>query len=131
MKLINHWIDNEEHQGAPLRTGNVFDPATGDITAEVAFAGADEVDLAVASAGRALSTWRATPVTRRQKILFEYRDIVAERAGEIGAILTSQYMQALLSTAEMIAQFGVAPGAFPLAETRIQNRKLLKFTLLE
>jgi len=90
VKLISHWIDNREHQEAPDRTGNVYDPATGEVTAEVALAGPAEVDLAVAAARRALPGWRSTPVTRRQKILFEYRDLVADRAGDIGAILTSQ-----------------------------------------
>jgi len=90
VRLINHWIDNREQESRPERTGEVFNPATGEVTAEVALAGVAEVDLAVASALRALPDWRETAVTRRQKILFAYRDLVDRRAADIARVLTAE-----------------------------------------
>ena len=55
MRLINHWIDGEFVSTTPNRTGPVFNPATGEQTAEVAMASRDDVGLAV-EIGRA--SWR-------------------------------------------------------------------------
>ncbi|HSR14195.1 MAG TPA: aldehyde dehydrogenase family protein, partial [Gemmatimonadales bacterium] len=90
MRLINHWIDNRVVDTSPARTGEVFDPATGRVAAAVAFADASEVDAAVDSARRALPGWRDTALTRRQRILFAYRDLVERHAADIGKALTAE-----------------------------------------
>jgi malonate-semialdehyde dehydrogenase (acetylating)/methylmalonate-semialdehyde dehydrogenase len=90
MRLINHWVDNRVVETPPERTGEVFDPATGKVQAEVAFASEGDVDAVVESARRALSRWQNTAVTRRQKILFAYRDLVERHAADIGRVLTAE-----------------------------------------
>ena len=50
--LVTHWIDGEPFAESGVRTGDVYDPATGGGSAEVAFAAPGDVDAAVA-AGRA------------------------------------------------------------------------------
>ena len=50
--------------GSSTRTGDVFDPATGAVTKQVAFASADDVDAAVAAASAAFATWRSTSLDR-------------------------------------------------------------------
>ncbi|HEY4603832.1 MAG TPA: aldehyde dehydrogenase family protein, partial [Blastococcus sp.] len=47
---IPHWIDGARREGSSGRTASVTDPATGQVTGEVALAGVDEVDAAVAAA---------------------------------------------------------------------------------
>ncbi|HET9991481.1 MAG TPA: aldehyde dehydrogenase family protein, partial [Kofleriaceae bacterium] len=59
-KLIPHWIDGKAFERAPERSGDVFDPATGEVQAKVAFATPAIVDEAVESAWRASQTWRHT-----------------------------------------------------------------------
>ena len=88
MKFIDHWINNKEHRGVAGRTGNVFNPATGEVTAEVGFASTDEVDLAVSAAGAAFPEWRDMSLIRRQKILFAYRELMNRRSEELARILT-------------------------------------------
>ena len=67
MNLIQHWIDGKLLATAPERTGPVFNPATGEQTAEVAFACDDfvwileppfngTVDEMVATAAAVLAT---------------------------------------------------------------------------
>src|SRR6478736_1942153 len=51
--LVTHWIDGKAWDGAPARTGDVFDPATGAVARQVALAGRAEIDAAIASAARA------------------------------------------------------------------------------
>lgn len=95
MKLVNHWIDGRQLDTAPDRTGAVFNPATGEQTAEVAFAEAAEVDLAVATAVAAFEHWGTTAVTRRQRIMFAFRDLVEARKDDFAALLTAEHGKTL------------------------------------
>ena len=80
MNIINHWIDPEFISATPSRTGTVFNPATGVETAEVAMAARDDVELALAAACRAYESWRDPPLTRRQNIMFAFREFVAKKS---------------------------------------------------
>ena len=45
--FVSHWINGKAWEGPSARRGEVFDPATGQATKEVAFASVEEVDAAV------------------------------------------------------------------------------------
>lgn len=91
MNLINHYIDGEFVSTKPSRTSPVFNPATGSQTAEVAMATSDDVDRAVAAASRAYESWRDAPLTRRQNIMFAFRELVAKNKGEIAKAMTAEH----------------------------------------
>ena len=55
MRTVQHWIDGKPWDGAPARTGDVFDPSTGEVQAQVALAGPAEIDAAVQSASQAFA----------------------------------------------------------------------------
>ena len=40
LPLVNHWIGGKSHDGIPERVGDVYDPSTGQVTKQVAFASA-------------------------------------------------------------------------------------------
>jgi len=46
MKRISHWIDGKVAAGTSGRSGKVFNPATGEVQAEVDFADVSEIDIA-------------------------------------------------------------------------------------
>ena len=91
MQLINHWIDGAFVSTTPHRTGPVFNPATGAQTAEVAMASADDVALAVGAARRAYDSWRDAPLTRRQNIMFAFRELVAKNRPALAEALTAEH----------------------------------------
>ena len=91
MSLVRHWINGQLHQGAPDRTGPVFDPARGHQTAEVAMAGLAEVDQAVQAAADALPGWRDTSVVRRQRILFSFRQLVVDNRYDLAKLITAEH----------------------------------------
>ncbi|MGI9666373.1 MAG: CoA-acylating methylmalonate-semialdehyde dehydrogenase [Acidimicrobiia bacterium] len=95
MQTINHWINNDTAASVSGRTGPVFNPATGEQQAEVAMASVEEVDSAVSAARKAFEEWRGTPVVRRQRIMFAYREILSKRGNEIAAAITSQHGKTL------------------------------------
>ena len=95
MATLSHWIDNERVDGVSGRTSAVFDPATGAEVARVRLAGADEVDRAVASARVAFAAWRDTPLIRRQRILFAFRELLNHRSREIAEAITAEHGKTL------------------------------------
>ena len=91
MKQIPHWIDGAAEIGASMRVGPIFNPATGSQTAEVLMGSASDVDTAVQTAGRAYETWRDSSLTKRQNIMFAFRELVAARRMDFARLLTDEH----------------------------------------
>ena len=91
MKLINHWIDNAVVATPPDRTSPVYNPATGEVTANLALGSVGDVDAAVASASAAFPGWRDTSLTVRQRILFSYRELLVKHRDDIARLLTAEH----------------------------------------
>ena len=89
-QIIGHWIDGKRQDGQSGRHGSVFNPATGKETARVAFASAEEVDRAVASASAAFPEWRDSTITTRARIMFRTREALDEAKDERAEILASE-----------------------------------------
>lgn len=89
--LINHWIDGQE---VPSRSGNtddVFNPATGEVTAQVGIANQEEIDATIASATKAAKEWGALSIAKRQAVIFKFRELLNERRGELAEIITAEH----------------------------------------
>jgi malonate-semialdehyde dehydrogenase (acetylating)/methylmalonate-semialdehyde dehydrogenase len=95
VNLIKHWINGKPWDGTPERTGTVFDPASGQPQAEVAFASADVVDEAVAAAKSAFEIWKDSALTTRANVMFEFRRLAVEHKEDIGRILTREHGKTL------------------------------------
>jgi malonate-semialdehyde dehydrogenase (acetylating) / methylmalonate-semialdehyde dehydrogenase len=91
MKSIPHWIDGQAHPGTSARVGDVTNPATGQVTGQVAFAGPEEIEAAVASARKAGLDWAATSVSARTQVVFRFRELLNERKDELAAIITAEH----------------------------------------
>ena len=91
MKTIHHFVSGTSRQCESGRFHPVFDPATGEQTARVALADANEVDTAVASAKAAFEDWRDTSLAARTKLMFAFRNLVEANAAEIAARLTAEH----------------------------------------
>ncbi len=96
LPLVNHWIGGKSHDGIPERVGDVYNPSTGQVTKQVAFASAPEVDEAVAAATSAFTTWRHSSLAQRAKLLFAFRELATERASELAEIVTSEHGKVLV-----------------------------------
>ena len=96
---ITHWIAGKPTVGLGSRRGDVYDPATGAVTAEVTFADPEDVDAAVAAARGAFEAWRDTSLTRRAQVLFAFREILNARKDELAAIITAQHGKVLSDAA--------------------------------
>src|SRR5437868_7094863 len=95
LKRINHWIDGARVAGESGRSGPVYNPASGEQTAEVDFASVEEIDRAVQIAKRAFPEWRSLSLSRRTELFFRIRDLVDRNRTEIAKLLTAEHGKVL------------------------------------
>ena len=91
MRNITHFIDGSSLAGASGRSGDVFNPNTGETQAQVALASASEVDLAVQAALRAQPNWAATNPQRRARVMFEFKRLVEANMQALAELLSSEH----------------------------------------
>jgi malonate-semialdehyde dehydrogenase (acetylating)/methylmalonate-semialdehyde dehydrogenase len=85
--LVNgKWVDSEsqEVQGA-------YNPATGQVIAQVPFGLREEVDGAIESAAGAFESWKNVPITERVNYLFKMRDMLERHFDELAIINTQNH----------------------------------------
>jgi malonate-semialdehyde dehydrogenase (acetylating) / methylmalonate-semialdehyde dehydrogenase len=91
MKRITHWIGGKPWTGTAERQGDVYDPATGQVTGQVDFATPDEVDAAVAAAREAFPAWRDTSLAKRANVLFAFRELVLRHRDELAELISAEH----------------------------------------
>ncbi|WP_406291133.1 aldehyde dehydrogenase family protein [Embleya sp. NBC_00896] len=83
------YIDGAWTAPSSTETIDVVDPNTEQVVATVPQCTPADVDRAVAAAKRAFPGWAATPPTERAALLAKARDLLAERSGEMAALITA------------------------------------------
>jgi malonate-semialdehyde dehydrogenase (acetylating)/methylmalonate-semialdehyde dehydrogenase len=104
VKQISHLIDGSTVVGTSGRTAPVFNPATGEQTAELDLAGIEEIDAAVASARAAFEAWQDVSVAKRTKLMFAFRNLVEANSDEIARRLTAEHGKVLSDAAGEVAR---------------------------
>ena len=105
MKHISHWIGGKPWAGGdPASRGDVYNPATGQVTGTVDFASAAEVDAAVQAAAAAFPAWRETSLTKRAAVLFAFRELIRSRAGELAALVSAEHGKVASDAAGEVAR---------------------------
>jgi malonate-semialdehyde dehydrogenase (acetylating) / methylmalonate-semialdehyde dehydrogenase len=94
-RRIAHRIGGEETSGRSTRTSPVYDPATGEVQAEVVLAEAADVEAAVAAAREAFAEWSQASLSRRAKIMFAFRQLLDENVEELARIVSSEHGKVL------------------------------------
>jgi malonate-semialdehyde dehydrogenase (acetylating)/methylmalonate-semialdehyde dehydrogenase len=88
---LHHWKSGEIFEGTSGRFSDVTNPATGEVTAQLALASEDDVNEVVAAAVAAFRKWRDMSLTKRTHILFAFRELLNARKKELAAIITSEH----------------------------------------
>ncbi|MES2833028.1 MAG: CoA-acylating methylmalonate-semialdehyde dehydrogenase [Pseudomonadota bacterium] len=94
MKL-RHFIDGKLVDATSGRYQNVFNPATGEITAQVGLASCEDVALAVASAQAAAPSWAETAPLKRARILFKFKDLIEQNHLALARAITLEHGKVL------------------------------------
>ncbi|HSN32072.1 MAG TPA: CoA-acylating methylmalonate-semialdehyde dehydrogenase [Ideonella sp.] len=88
---VGHWIGGRRVAGASGRAQAVYNPATGAVARQVALAGADEVNAAVAAARAAFPAWADTPPIRRARVLNAFLGLLNRHKDTLAAMITAEH----------------------------------------
>jgi len=95
MKRITHWVNGEHSSAKAARSGDIYNPATGEVIGSVDFADSALVDRAVGVATEAFKTWRHGSLTKRTQVLFAFRELLNENKEKLAAIITEEHGKVL------------------------------------
>ncbi|MCV5968548.1 aldehyde dehydrogenase family protein, partial [Lactococcus petauri] len=70
---ILHYINGKRTLSHSGRVQDVFNPATGSVSAQVVLASSEEVNAAVASAQAAALAWAETAPLKRARVMFKFK----------------------------------------------------------
>ena len=101
-------VGGESVDAAAGATFDSLNPTTGQVWAQLALAGAEDVDRAVRAAQRAFEgeAWRGLSPTKRGRLMMRLGDLIAERAEEIAAVEVADNGKLYK---EMVGQLRVIP----------------------
>ena len=88
---ILHYINGKHTPSNGDRAQDVFNPATGAVSAQVVLASYDDVNAAVASAQAAAPGWAETPALKRARVMFKFKELIEKHQDEIAATITREH----------------------------------------
>ena len=89
-KSIGHLINGEIVSGVSGRQTAIFNPATGEVSGQVALASNNEVEQAIAAAAAAYPAWRDTPSSKRVQVMYRLKGLMEQNAEKISQLLTDE-----------------------------------------
>jgi malonate-semialdehyde dehydrogenase (acetylating) / methylmalonate-semialdehyde dehydrogenase len=95
MKDIGHLIGGQRVEGRSGRFGDIFNPATGEVSGRVAFAGEADVDAAVEAAKAAQPAWADTAVLRRARVMFRFKELIERNMDRLARLVTEEHGKTL------------------------------------
>ncbi|MEH6577958.1 MAG: CoA-acylating methylmalonate-semialdehyde dehydrogenase [Amphritea sp.] len=90
MNTVGHLINGEIRTDA-ARSQDVFNPATGAATKQVALASKETVEEAIAAAQAAYPAWRNTPVGKRAAVMFRFKVLLEQHADKICQMIGEEH----------------------------------------
>lgn len=90
-QIVNHFINGQHVEGKSGRFHSVYNPATGEVTKQVAFADKAEVEKAIAAAKAAFPAWSATPAVKRARVMFKFKELIEQHMDELAELVTSEH----------------------------------------
>ncbi len=91
VRQIDHFIAGGFAGGASARSGDVFDPSTGEVQARVSLGTQVELDAAVAAAAKAQPGWALTNPQRRARVMFNFKALIEREIEALARLLASEH----------------------------------------
>ena len=91
MRTVAHWVGGKEWEGTSRRSAEVFDPSSGRVSAQVPLATPDDVDAAVDAAATAFVDWRETPLARRTRVMFSFRELAERHKDDLARLVSAEH----------------------------------------
>ena len=91
MRQVHHFISGAHKAGSDTRTGDIFDPGTGQVQAQVCMGTPADLDEAVQAALAAQPAWAATNPQRRARVMFRFKELLEANMDELAELLSSEH----------------------------------------
>lgn len=91
MRTIDHFIAGAGASNSAGRTGEVFDPNSGQVQAHVNLGSTVELEAAIAAARAAQPGWAATNPQRRARVMFRFKELVEANMDALAHMLSSEH----------------------------------------
>ncbi|HCQ82324.1 MAG TPA: methylmalonate-semialdehyde dehydrogenase (CoA acylating) [Rhodobiaceae bacterium] len=91
MRQVHHFIAGTHEAGSDTRTGDIFDPGTGQVQAQVCLGTPADLDQAVQAALAAQPDWAATNPQRRARVMFRFKELLEANMDELAELLSSEH----------------------------------------
>ncbi|HGG06428.1 MAG TPA: CoA-acylating methylmalonate-semialdehyde dehydrogenase [Aliiroseovarius sp.] len=88
---VGHFINGKEVAGTSGRTGDIFNPATGEVQAKVAMASAAETTDAIAKAQAAQVAWGATNPQKRGRVMMAMVGLINRDMDKLAEALSREH----------------------------------------
>ncbi|MTI16114.1 CoA-acylating methylmalonate-semialdehyde dehydrogenase [Rhodobacteraceae bacterium RKSG542] len=91
LELIKNAVGGSKKASQSGRVAPVYNPATGEVFAEVGLSSAAEVEDAIAVAKAAFPAWRDTPPLKRARVMFKFKELLSANADKIARAISSDH----------------------------------------
>ncbi|HYD96946.1 MAG TPA: CoA-acylating methylmalonate-semialdehyde dehydrogenase [Noviherbaspirillum sp.] len=90
-QLIQHYIGGQVVESTSGRKQPVYNPATGEVSAEVVLASVEEVNAAVDVARAAAPAWADTAPLKRARVLSKFKELIEKHHDDLAAAITREH----------------------------------------
>ena len=105
-KTLHHYVNGRRVTPKGGRFGDVFNPATGEVSGKVPLASAAEVGEAVAAAKAAFPGWAKVTPMQRARVMFRFKALIEANMDKLAELVTSEHGK-VLSDAKGSVQRGL------------------------
>ncbi len=95
MQEILHYVGGEYTKGESSRQNDVFNPATGEVTAKLAMANKSDLDAAVERAAAAQPAWAAVNPQRRARVMMQFVSLLHRDMDKLAEALSREHGKTL------------------------------------
>jgi malonate-semialdehyde dehydrogenase (acetylating)/methylmalonate-semialdehyde dehydrogenase len=91
LPVIENAVGGKRIASASTRRTPVFNPATGEQSADLPLSTVEDVDAAVSAAKAAFATWRNTPPLRRAKFMFKFKELLDRYTDDLAREISREH----------------------------------------
>jgi len=91
MNIIEHFVNGKNFLGDSKKSSKVFNPATGEQSAEVKLASTNDMNKAIEAAKNAFTSWSKKPPLQRARVMFKFKEIIEKNFEELTKIIVSEH----------------------------------------
>ncbi|SLN66030.1 Methylmalonate-semialdehyde dehydrogenase [acylating] [Aquimixticola soesokkakensis] len=91
MKTIGHYVNAQNIEGTSGNFADIYNPATGEVQAQVALASVEEVEAAIEKAAAAQVAWAATNPQRRARVFMKFGALINEHMDELAELISREH----------------------------------------